>query len=104
MTNGKDWAEEEALRTMEAIASDAPPNRWPSAHIASALRAAEARGIARALKIADAGYIQCPKCGALSGDDWSQCGGSCPMPASPYYHESAEHAFAAADGEDVGHA
>ena len=33
MTNGKDWAEEEALRTMEAIASDAPPNRWPSTHI-----------------------------------------------------------------------
>ena len=52
----------------------------------------------------DAGYIQCPKCGALSGDDWSQCGGSCPMTASPYYNESAEHAFTAADGEDVGHA
>ena len=47
------------------------------------------------------GYIQCPKCGALSGDAWSQCGGSCPMTASPYYNESAEHAFTAADGEDV---
>lgn len=47
----------------------------------------------RCEKASDAGYIQCPKCGALSGDDWSQCGGSCPMTASPYYNESAEHAF-----------
>ena len=28
---------------------------------------------------------QCPKCQALSGDDWSQCVGDCPMPGSPYY-------------------
>ena len=28
---------------------------------------------------------KCPKCGAVSGDDWSQCKGSCPMPGSPYY-------------------
>lgn len=27
----------------------------------------------------------CPKCGATSGDDWSQCLGSCPMPMSPHY-------------------
>ena len=27
----------------------------------------------------------CPKCKSESGDDWSQCGGSCPMPMSPYY-------------------
>ena len=24
--------------------------------------------------------LRCPKCGAYSGDDWSQCEGSCPMP------------------------
>lgn len=32
-------------------------------------------------------YLQryCPKCGHLSGDDWSQCGNSCPMEMSPYY-------------------
>jgi len=28
---------------------------------------------------------QCPKCGAFSGDDWTQCGGVCPMPGSPHY-------------------
>jgi hypothetical protein len=28
---------------------------------------------------------QCPKCGAYSGNDWSQCGGECPMQMSPYY-------------------
>lgn len=27
----------------------------------------------------------CPKCGALSGDDWSQCNGECPMPGSPHH-------------------
>ena len=27
--------------------------------------------------------MNCTKCGASSGDDWEQCGGSCPQPASP---------------------
>lgn len=27
----------------------------------------------------------CPKCGADSGNNWSQCKGSCPMPGSPHY-------------------
>ena len=34
--------------------------------------------------------IGCPKCGALSGDSWTQCGGFCPIPASPHYHFSTE--------------
>ena len=29
--------------------------------------------------------IVCPKCGCNSGDDWSQCRGSCPIPSSPHY-------------------
>lgn len=29
--------------------------------------------------------MKCPKCGAISGDDWKQCKGSCPMPGSPHY-------------------
>lgn len=29
--------------------------------------------------------MKCPKCKAKSGDDWTQCGGSCPMPMSPHY-------------------
>ena len=29
--------------------------------------------------------MRCPKCLARSGDDWEQCGGSCPMPGSPHY-------------------
>jgi hypothetical protein len=32
--------------------------------------------------------IVCPKCGAESGDDWSQCERSCPMPMSPHYKKS----------------
>lgn len=28
--------------------------------------------------------MKCSKCGARSGDDWKQCGGSCPMPGSPH--------------------
>lgn len=28
---------------------------------------------------------KCPKCGAASGDDWSQCGGECPLPGTPHY-------------------
>lgn len=27
----------------------------------------------------------CPKCGSTSGNDWSQCSGSCPMPMSPHF-------------------
>lgn len=27
----------------------------------------------------------CTKCKATSGDAWSQCNGSCPMPGSPHY-------------------
>lgn len=29
--------------------------------------------------------IQCPKCKAFSGDDWTQCGNNCPMPMSPFF-------------------
>lgn len=29
----------------------------------------------------------CPKCGAESGDDWSRCEGSCPMPGSPHFKD-----------------
>lgn len=31
----------------------------------------------------------CPKCHAESGDDWSQCQGSCPMVGSPHYSDAA---------------
>lgn len=39
----------------------------------------------------------CPKCHKSSGDDWSQCGGSCPVKDSPHYsarwaEEQAERA------------
>lgn len=27
----------------------------------------------------------CPKCGSQSGDDWSQCEGSCPIVGSPHF-------------------
>ncbi len=33
------------------------------------------------------GGKRCPKCGAYSGDDWSQCVGDCPMVMSPHYHD-----------------
>lgn len=39
----------------------------------------------------------CEKCGAGSGDDWSQCRGSCPLPISPHYQPSA-----ALTGDDNG--
>lgn len=32
----------------------------------------------------------CPKCAATSGDDWSQCGGDCPMPMSPHFANHAD--------------
>jgi hypothetical protein len=32
--------------------------------------------------------IVCPKCGEESGDDWSQCNLSCPMPMSPHYSKA----------------
>ena len=31
--------------------------------------------------------MQCPKCLKYSGDDWKQCGSSCPMPGSPHFQE-----------------
>jgi hypothetical protein len=33
--------------------------------------------------------ITCPKCKRESGDNWSECEGSCPMPMSPYYNKAA---------------
>lgn len=36
---------------------------------------------------------QRPKCGKLSGDDWKQCGGECPMPGSPHYTRSKDGAL-----------
>ncbi len=30
--------------------------------------------------------MKCPKCRYESGDDWSQCRGSCPMPMSPFFN------------------
>lgn len=28
---------------------------------------------------------RCPKCLSLSGGDWHQCGGKCPLEMSPHY-------------------
>jgi hypothetical protein len=36
--------------------------------------------------------MNCSKCGAVSGDDWEQCGGSCPQPASPHFDPQADEA------------
>ena len=42
-------------------------------------------------RVADSvdGYSQymCIKCGAQSGDDWSQCGGKCPIEQSPHFDQ-----------------
>ena len=32
------------------------------------------------------GRLVCPKCKHTSGDDWYQCGSSCPMPMSPCFN------------------
>lgn len=34
-------------------------------------------------------YLTCPKCEQTSGNDWSQCDGSCPMPMSPHFSKTA---------------
>jgi len=48
-------------------------------------------------------FPTCPKCGAVSGDDWSQCGGSCPMPGSPHYagfeHRPSRIVFLVVEGD-----
>lgn len=36
--------------------------------------------------------LTCPKCGARSGNDWSQCNGSCPMVGSPHHDPGASNA------------
>lgn len=33
--------------------------------------------------------VICSKCKAISGDDWQQCKGVCPLPDSPHYHPEA---------------
>jgi hypothetical protein len=48
--------------------------------------------------------ITCPKCGAVSGDDWSQCKGTCPMTMSPHFDELCAYAFSEVpppDGDPV---
>lgn len=37
----------------------------------------------------------CPKCGKISGDDWSQCKGACPMHGSPAFDAKTEDAYCA---------
>jgi hypothetical protein len=36
----------------------------------------------------------CPKCRSTSGNDWSQCGGKCPMPNTRHYDFATEMAYA----------
>lgn len=38
-------------------------------------------------------HFKCPKCGALSGDDWSQCRNDCPMPMSPHHRKQTEDRY-----------
>lgn len=40
--------------------------------------------------------MSCPKCNRESGDDWSECGGACPIPASPHYVADTPHVGAPA--------
>lgn len=32
--------------------------------------------------------MKCPKCKAISGDDWRQCKGMCPLEGTPHYSPS----------------
>lgn len=32
-------------------------------------------------------FLECPKCKEVSGDDWRQCEGQCPMTRSPHYDQ-----------------
>lgn len=34
--------------------------------------------------------MKCPKCKCVSGDNWTQCAGACPMVSSPYYDSGLE--------------
>jgi hypothetical protein len=36
---------------------------------------------------------RCLKCRHVSGDNWEQCEGTCPMPGSPHYDDLTAHAF-----------
>lgn len=38
--------------------------------------------------------ITCSKCKMQSGDDWTQCGGKCPMTMSPHYNQDERIKFA----------
>ncbi len=38
-------------------------------------------------------YLQCPKCLALSGGDWSQCARKCPVASSPHFDQATKEAF-----------
>lgn len=35
----------------------------------------------------------CPKCRAISGDDWSQCNDKCPVKGSPHFDEETFKQF-----------
>jgi hypothetical protein len=35
--------------------------------------------------------LTCPKCNVESGDDWSSCEKSCPMPMSPWFDPTSLH-------------
>ena len=41
----------------------------------------------------DRSRYACRKCGHRSGDNWSQCGGECPIAFSPHYSSKCEMAY-----------
>lgn len=56
----------------------------PETYRASSKVQAQVQAVKELMKVQ-----QCPKCEASSGDAWTQCKGSCPMPFSPHYDESS---------------
>jgi len=37
--------------------------------------------------------LQCPKCANYHGNDWTQCGGKCPLMQSPHYHQQTAYTW-----------
>lgn len=38
-------------------------------------------------------HLECIKCKSLSGDDWSQCEGQCPVKGSPHFDAGCLRVF-----------
>ena len=86
--------EQDVLRIKHAIFADVTASFEKKVDVPSV-----GEEVQNAIPESESGSGPCPKCGAGSGNDWSQCDGACPMPMSPHHQPTTPAADVVVDAE-----